>query len=118
MPRDARVVGSEIIWTLPSRGFTHPVIPVKSSGAGSRVFRQEGFYNLKKSRFTDSRIVDALKRAQAGISGSDLRCEVEPGLRAVLPVPVQRQGLRLEPQARFANCRWPASWYILMPYPF
>ena len=48
------------------------VIPLKSEGVRSRIFRQEGFYDMKKSRFTDSQIMDALKRAEAGISVPDL----------------------------------------------
>jgi len=38
----------------------------------SRIFLLREFYGMKKSRFTDSQIMDALKRVESGLSVPDL----------------------------------------------
>lgn len=54
------------------------VIPRKTSGIKSRIFSLREFYGMKKSRFTDSQIMDALKRVKAGFAVPGL-CR-DPGI--------------------------------------
>ncbi|AWV05554.1 hypothetical protein DM992_40515 (plasmid) [Burkholderia sp. JP2-270] len=48
------------------------VIPQETGVIRSRIFSLREFYRMKKSRFTDSQIMDALKRVEAGLAVPDL----------------------------------------------
>ncbi len=42
------------------------VIPPKTDWIRSRIFSLRAFYRMKKSRFTDSQIMDAFKHVEGG----------------------------------------------------